>query len=110
VGFVQLYLLSDLDDVKGDGRMKVYKVFNVRHDMSTDGRPSAIYEVRTASSREVAEELASKSWGSWGTKGFVEEQSIVVFETVEEAEEARRREIDDLGEITSWIADTEGGE
>ena len=75
--------------------MKVYKIFNAKHDMSTDGRPGPIYEVRSVSSREVAEEIANKDWGSWGQKGHVEEQTIVVFETAEEAEEARQREIDE---------------
>jgi len=71
--------------------MKVYKIFNVYHDMSTDGRPSPMYEVRSTTSREVAEEIAGKGWGSWGVVGHVQEQTIVVFETVEEAEEERRK-------------------
>ena len=75
--------------------MKVYKVFNAKHDISTDGRPCPIYKVRSTSSREVAEQIANKDWGSWGQKGHVEEQTIIAFETVEEAEEARQREIEE---------------
>jgi len=61
--------------------------------MSTDGRPCGIYKLRTFSSRKVADEIANKDWGSWGVKGHVKEQTIVVFETAEEAEEERQKEL-----------------
>ena len=90
-----LFLLPNLSLTKGDIKMKVHKVFNVWHDMSTDGRPCGIYKLRTVGSREVAEKVANKDWGSWGQKGHVEEQTIIAFETVEEAEEARQKEMEE---------------
>ena len=83
--------------------MKTYKIFNAKHDISTDSNPCPIYETRCCSSREVAEEIANKEWGAWGAQGHVQEQTIIVFETVEEAEEARQKVIDDLEEFASSV-------